>query len=186
VALVGLEAAGQSRAQAESFARKVAAIQEHGAFAGASRPPRRTTVSEAEVNSWFLFDAPPLLPDGLAQPRLTLLGNRRVVGTAIVDLDAVARSRATGRTFDIWNFIGGRVPVTVTGVLHLERGQGRFDVQTAEISGVAVPLRVLEELVQYYSRTPDDPTGIRLTDTFELPAGITQVELRPGSAVVVQ
>lgn len=187
-AVAAIAGAGESRALADSLARKVAQIQAHADAAprGASRTPVTTTLTELEVNSWFAFDAAPLLPEGLAQPRVTIVGNRQLVGTAVVDLDAMAKSRASGGTFDIWNLIGGRVPVTVRGLLHADNGRGRFEVQEADISGVAVPLRVLDELVRYYSRTPDNPAGFRLTDTFELPAGISRVELRRGAAVVVQ
>jgi hypothetical protein len=49
-----------------------------------------------------------------------------------------------------------------------------------------VPVTVLQELVGYYSRTPERPEGVRLDETFMLPAGIRQVEIGRGQAVVVQ
>jgi hypothetical protein len=171
--------------QADAFMQKVERIQQH-ADSGTKASPHRTTLTEVEVHSWFTYHAPPLLPDGIARPRVSILGNRRMTGTAIVDLDAVAKERQSGSLFDVWNFVGGRLPVTVTGLLHTSAGRARFEMQEADISGVPVPMRVLDELVRYYSRTPDDPSGVRLTDTFELPAGITHLELRPGSAIVVQ
>ena len=174
-----------SRQQAESLAQKITRIQQH-AESRTSSSPYRTTVTEAELNSWFAYHAPEHLPEGIAQPRLSILGSRRVTGTAVVDLDAISRQRSTGGLFDVWNFVGGRLPVTVTGLLHAEGGRARFDVQQADISGVPLPMRMLDELVQYYTRTPERPSGVRVTDTFELPAGIKQVELRPGTAVVVQ
>jgi hypothetical protein len=45
---------------------------------------------------------------------------------------------------------------------------------------------VLQELVSYYSRTAEDPRGIDLDEPFELPAGIRQIEVGQGQAVVVQ
>jgi hypothetical protein len=143
-------------------------------------------MSEGEVNSWFAYHAPPLLPKGLTEPRLTIVDTRKVVGVATVDLDAIAKSRQSGRTFDIWNLIGGRVPVTVTGLVNAHDGRVRFNLESAEISGVPVPTRIVQELVDYYSRTPDRPNGLRLDDEFELPAGIRDIELSPGAAVVVQ
>lgn len=186
LALAAPQAAGESPQHADSLMRKVALIQERVDAPRKASGPVRTTVSETEVNSWFAYHAPPHLPAGLAQPRVTIPGNQHVIATAIVDLDAMARARASGRTFDVWNLLGGKVPVTVRGVLHAQNGEGRFDVHEADISGVAVPLRVLEQLVQYYSRTPENPEGVSLTDPFELPAGIRQIELRRGAAVVIQ
>jgi hypothetical protein len=40
--------------------------------------------------------------------------------------------------------------------------------------------------VSYYSRTPENPQGVRLDDTFSLPANIRQIEVGQGQAVVVQ
>jgi AMMECR1 domain-containing protein len=62
----------------------------------------------------------------------------------------------------------------------------RFEVQTAEMSGISVPVTVLQELVTYYSRTPERPQGVRLGDAFALPANIRQIEVGQGLAVVVQ
>jgi hypothetical protein len=185
---VALEGASVSKQQADSLVRKMTLIEEHGSAPARTSPasPRRTSLSEGEVNSWFAYHATPLLPKGISEPRLTIVDSRRVVGVATVDLDAIAKSRASGRTFDIWNLIGGRVPVTVTGFVHADGGRARFEMESAEISGIPVPRRVVEELVDYYSRTPERPKGVRLADEFTLPARIQDIELSPGSAVVVQ
>ena len=53
--------------------------------------------------------------------------------------------------------------MTVSGVLHTQDGQGRFECSQAEVSGMPVPEIVLQELVGYYSRTAEDPDGIRST-----------------------
>jgi hypothetical protein len=45
---------------------------------------------------------------------------------------------------------------------------------------------VLQDIVAYYSRTADDPEGVRLNDSFKLPAQIKQIEVGQGQAVVVQ
>jgi hypothetical protein len=187
LALALVEAAGVSQQQAESFSRKLSIIEQHATDAARSgAAPRRTPVTEAEVNSWFAYRSAEALPTGVTQPRITIVGNRQVVGTATVDLDAVAKSRASGRVFDVWNLVGGRVPLTVTGLVHASGGRGRFEMQRAEMSGVPIPRRMIEELVDYYSRTPDDPDGVRLDQEFELPAGIQRIDLAPGTAVVVQ
>ena len=178
--------AAVSRQQADSFAQKIALIEKHGTLPVRTRAARRTPVSEGEVNSWFTYHAGPVLPDGVTQPTLTIVNHQKVIGSAIVDLDAVAKSRASGRMFDIWNLIGGRVPVTVSGTLRAGDGRGRFDMEEAEFAGIPVPRRIVQELVDYYSRTPDHPKGVRLDEPFELPAGIRQIDLSPGAAVVVQ
>ena len=188
VGLTSLHGAAVSRQQADAFARKVDAIERHGAVKDPRRDAaaRRTPVSESEINSWFAYDGKPALPEGITQPTLSIVGNGQVAGRAIVDLDAVSRSRASGRTFDIWNLVGGRVPVTIAGVVRTRGGRARFELQDASIRGIPVPRMMVEELVSYYSRTPAHPRGRRLDDEFVLPAAIDRIEIGAGSAVVVQ
>jgi hypothetical protein len=174
-----------SRQQADVFAKKIVQIQQQGAGEPPA-PPRRTPVSQDELNSWFTYRAAPLLPAGVSSPQLTIVGQGKVSGEAVVDLEQIAKRRKTGGTFDPWSYLGGRVPITVEGILHTENGRGRFEVQSAEVSGVPVPKTVLQELISYYSRTPEDPDGISLDAPFTLPAGIDKIEVGPGQAVVVQ
>ncbi len=183
--LVSLEAATVSPKSAEVFAEKVAVIRRH-ADQGERAGARRTLVTQDELNSWFAFQATPVLPKGVTQPEVTIVGQGRLAGQAIVDLDAVAKRRSTGGVFDPWALLGGRVPVKVTGILHTRDGMARLEIQTAEVSGVPVPPTLLQELVSFYSRSPERPAGVRLDDTFALPANIRQIEVGQGQAVVVQ
>ena len=148
--------------------------------------PRRTALTEAELNSWFAYHAQPLIPEGVADPKISILGDGKVGAEAIVDLDAVAKRKATGGVLDPWGYIGGRVPVTVTGILYTKDGVGRFQLESAEVSGVPVPKTLLHELVAYYSRTENHPNGINVEAPFELPAGISRIEVGQGQAIVVQ
>jgi hypothetical protein len=187
LALATAYAGDVSRQQADSFAKKVAIINQRASLQrGSATGDRRTAVSEAEVNSWFAYRAQDLIPKGITEPKVTIIGNGRVMGLATVDLDAISRQRSSGSTFDLWNLVGGHVPVAVTGVLQTRGGQGRFDLQSATISGVPVPKTLLQELVSYYSRSSEHPDGVRIDSSFELPAKIQQIDVDPGQAIVVQ
>jgi hypothetical protein len=186
IALVRVDAAAVSPQSAESFAVKIASIRDHEEQGRAGS--QRTRLTEDEVNSWFVYRKDrwqKVLPTGVAQPQVTILGEGQVAGQALVDLDAVAKRRSRG-SFDPLSLIGGTVPVSVTGLLHTKDGQARFEVQSAEVSGIPVPVTVLQELVGYYSRTTENPEGVRLDEVFMLPVGIRQVEIGRGQAVVVQ
>src|SRR6059036_1002927 len=130
-----LQAASISKQQADLFSRKVAQIVVQG---DAVQKPgtRRTAFSETELNSWFAYSAQPLLPAGVSDPHVTMIGNGKMTGQATVDLDAIAKKKASGGAFDIWSLIGGRVPVNVAGTLHTKDGLGTFDLERADISGV--------------------------------------------------
>jgi hypothetical protein len=138
------------------------------------------------VNSWFTYAAAPMLPSGVTQPQVTILGQGKVSGQAIVDLEAVAKKRSSGSVFDPWSLLGGRVPVNVTGILHTQNGIGRFEVQSAYISGIPVSPTILQELLSYYSKSPERPDGVKLDGPFPLPAKIRQIEVGQGQAVVIQ
>jgi hypothetical protein len=172
--------------QADAFARKLAIISAQSTLSARASTARRTPVSEDEVNSWFAYRAQSLLPQGMSEPQLTIVGNGRVSATATVDLDTIARQKRTGAALNPWNLVGGRVPVTIAGVLHTQNGHGTFDVDETTVSGIPVPTSLVQELVSYYSRTSTDPDGIRLDDPFELPANIRQIEVGQGQAIVIQ
>jgi hypothetical protein len=184
-ALIPLDAATVSKQNADRFERKLQLIQRQ-ADARERVGQRRTALTEDEVNSWFAYAAQPLLPAGVSQPQLTAIGQGRLMGQAVVDLSAVGKSRASGGAFDPFSLMGGKLPLNVTGVLHARDGVGRFEVQSAYVSGVPVSPTILQELLTYYSRTPERPQGVRLDAPFALPANIRHIEVGQGQAVVVQ
>jgi hypothetical protein len=182
--VASLHGATTSRPQADSFAKKIAVIKQH-----AERTPtasRRTTVTEGEVNSWFVYRAQPLLPVGVKDPKVVAVGNGKLAGTIVVDLEDIGKKQSSGGTLDAWKYLGGRVPVAVTGVLTTGDGKGRFTVEGAELAGIPLPRRILQELVSYYTRSEDHPNGVRLDEPFSLPANIKQIQVGQGQAVVVQ
>jgi len=185
--VIPLQAAIVSRQSAEEFSQKIALIQRQGETATPQpAAARRTRLTEDELNSWFMYRAEPVLPAGVSQPQITIVGDGRLAGQATIDLDAVAKRRASGGAFDPLALIGGKVPVSVSGILHTRDGQARFEVQRAEMSGLPVPVTVLQEVLTYYSRSDERPQGVRLDDIFTLPANIRQIEVGQGQAVVVQ
>jgi hypothetical protein len=185
LALATVDAASVSKQQADLFSRKVAQIVVQGD--GSQKPgTKKTQVSETELNSWFVYSAKPLLPAGVSDPKITLVGNGRLTGQAIVDLDAIAKKKQSGGTFDIWNLVGGKVPVNVAGTLRTKDGVGTFLLESADVSGLPLPKTFLQEVVSYYSKTPNHPQGVRIDDPFELPASIRQIDVGSGQAVIVQ
>ena len=192
VALTSVEAATISKQQADLFSRKVAQIVVQG---DAVQKPgtkvekpgtKKTQVSETELNSWFAYSAKPLLPAGVTDPRITMVGNGKVAGQAVVDLDTIAKKKQSGGTFDVWNLVGGKVPVNVAGTLRTKDGIGTFLLESADVSGLPLPKSFLQEVVSYYSRTPAHPQGVKIDDPFELPASIRQIDVGSGQAVIVQ
>ena len=102
-----------------------------------------------------------------------------------MDLDAVRAQKQRG-WLDPLAYLTGRLPLTASGVLITQDGIGRFQLESAAISGVTVPKTVLQELLSFYSRTPEDPDGINMDDPFELPSRIREIRVGKGDAIVIQ
>jgi hypothetical protein len=145
-----------------------------------------THLTQREVNSYLRYDLASQVPVGIAEPVITIVGQGRLMGEAMVDLDAVSRANPPKGFFDPMRLLTGRLPVRIEGVLVTSRGQGRFSLETASIAGVPVPKSVLQTLVSHYSKSHDNPSGVSLDDPFALPAAIREIRVEPGRAVVVQ
>lgn len=180
--------AGQAqftRRDADSLERKLATITQNAVFRAPRERLRATTISERELNAYLRYGSMIQMPAGVIDPYVSILGDGRLVGRAIVDLDAVREQRERGWG-DPAGYLTGRLPVRAIGVLKTQNGVGRFYLESAEVSGITVPRAMLQEIVSYYTRTPEQPEGVSLEAPFELPAGIREVQVAKGAATVVQ
>jgi hypothetical protein len=176
-----------SKKDATLLKQKVDAISAYGAkTAPAKQALRRTTVTENEVNSYLVYEAKEQLPAGVVDPSLTALGPGRVSGRAVVDLDVVRKAKNPTSLLDPMNYLFGRLPVTAVGTLTTSNGMGRFALESASVGSVPIPKVLLQEIVSYYSRTPENPAGISLDDPFALPARIREIQVNRGQAIIVQ
>lgn len=187
LALAPLAAQGRlSRQDAERFQSKLTTIVAFGNTpATRAAQPRATPLTDVELNSYLRYLAADQIPVGIVEPTLNAIGSGRVSGRAIVDLDAVRKQKQRG-WLDPVGYLGGRLPVTAAGILTTKDGIGQFQLESAEISGVTVPKAVLQELLSYYSRTPENPDGINMDAPFELPARIREIRVASGTSTIVQ
>jgi len=175
-----------TKADADRFLAKLVRIVQFGeARPARGAKPVSTPMTDSEVTSYLRFHAASQIPVGVLEPTLRAAGAGRVSGRAIVDLDAVRKQQERG-WLDPLGYLTGRLPVTAAGRLTTRDGRGQFDLESAEISGVTIPKGVLQELLSYYSRTPEKPSGINMDAPFELPARIREIHVATGSATVVQ
>lgn len=173
-----------SKQDALRFQSKVHEIERYGAIRRRGSA-RSTQITDSEVNAYLKYLAGAQVPVGIVDPVLTARGNGRVAGRAIVDLDAV-RTQKKRTWSDPLAYLTGKLPITASGVLTTKQGVGRFQLEAAEISGITVPKTLIQELLSYYSRTPEKPNGINMDDPFELPSGIREIRVGQGTAIIVQ
>src|SRR3954468_19443224 len=179
------------RADVKANKRDAAALKQKVATitARADKPSkiaRKITVTDTEVNSYLVYEAREQIPVGVVEPTITAVGPGRLSGRAIVDLDAVRKQKAPTSLLDPMNYLMGRLAVTAVGKLRTANGVGHFDLESASVGSVPIPKLLLQEIVSYYSRTPEKPGGIGLDDPFALPARIREIQVDRGQAIIVQ
>ena len=160
---------------ADAFAKKIVLLQKQGEQKVVGT--RSTAFTQAETNSYLKFQAGDLLPTGLTQPELTMIGQGKVSGKAIVDLDVVRQKQSSGGWFDPTSYLTGKLPVTASGRIVTWNGKGKFELESAEVSGLPIPRSFVAQMVNFFTRTADNPGGSSIDDTFELPANIQRIDV---------
>jgi hypothetical protein len=168
---------------ADAFEKKVQLVQKN---ADEGAKPLSTSFTEPETNSYLKFKAGSLLPTGLTEPVLTMEGQGRVSGTAVVDLDVVRQKQSSGGWFDPTSYLTGKLLVTAAGRVITGDGKGRIELERAEVSGVPIPKTFLNQMVNFFTRTADNPKGSTVDDVFELPAKIKRIDSEQGRFTVHQ
>jgi hypothetical protein len=172
-----------TRADADALERKIVQIATNGL---AQRPAEKSTsVLERELNAYLQAHSREQMPKGVIDPRVSILPDGRLSGTATVDLDAVRTSKERGM-MSPWTLLRGTVPVEATGILRTEKGVAAFTLESATVGGIPVPKSVLQELVSYYSQGPNSKEGVNFEAPFRLPAHIREIHTAMGRATVVQ
>lgn len=144
-----------------------------------------TQLTDTELNAYLRYQLKDQVPVGIVDPTLNALGDGRVAGGAVIDLDAVRKQRQRG-WMDPLSYLTGSLPLTASGVLVTQNGVGRFQLESAAISGISIPKSLVQELLTHYSKSAQNPAGISMDDPFELPARIKEIRVGKGEAMVVQ
>ncbi len=184
VGALAAQAPPVTQAEAGLFHQKMLQIVQQGEKPSTTQ--RRTTFTQGEVNSYLVYRFGETMPVGVTEPSVDILGQGRLGGRAVVDLDVVRKAKSSGGWFDPTAYLSGKLPVTATGVLTTKDGVGQFQLEGAFISGVPIPKTFLQEIVTYYTRNEQTPNGIRLDQAFDLPSRIQRIDVEPGRAVVLQ
>ena len=181
LAVASLHAAGAppTKREAAQFARKIEILKQ-------PQPKRRTVITEAELAAYFLHDAAKDLPVGLIDPSIRVLGPNRLSGRVVADLDAVRKASPPRSLLDPKNLLIGRVPLSVTAVFTSKDGMGKFVLESAKLGNLPLPKFLLDEIASYYTRSEAKPSGYTTEDPWPLPAGIREVRIAPGQAVILQ
>ena len=148
--------------------------------------PRKFSIAEQEANSYLVFNLKEKMPQGLADPEITMVGDGALAARVLVDMDEVRRRRQSRSVIDPLNYLSGQVPLNARGLLRTREGRGQFHLRSADIGGVPLPKPLLQELVGFFSRTPQNPNGFDIDAPFDLPSKIREISVRAGETLVSQ
>jgi hypothetical protein len=170
--------------EADSLQRKLESIVTFGAI------PRLGTMStvihEREVNAYLTTYVREDLPPGVSDPRIEIVGDSVLRGSVVLDMDAYRASRPPTTGFDPMALLSGKMTARARGRLVTGNGEGRFELDEADLGGIPIPRFLVQQLLTYYSRSPDQPEGVRIDEPFYLPVSIREIVVRPQEAIVVQ
>jgi hypothetical protein len=173
-----------SRRDAARLQAKIDRITRNGETKG--KAALRTAISESELNSYLRYELADRIPTGVRDPWVSIVGGSRLSGRATVDLAQVGQSRKSSGALDPFNYLSGSFPLVINGALHTKNGVATFALESVSISGLPVPSWMLQEIVSYYSKSPTAPQGVSIEKPFLLPAGIREIQIARGQAIVVQ
>ena len=140
---------------------------------------------EIEINAFLTHQAVARLPIGITSPSVEIGASDHVSVRAIVDLSAIRDQRE--RTWlDPLRYLGGQLLAVASGRVRAGNGEALLEIRSVTVGGIPVPTTVLQEVVSFYTRTKERPDGTRLDEPILLPYRITELQLSPGLAVVVQ
>ena len=173
----------RSKADADLMRKKLATIVARSEQKTAQKPsPLRTTFTDREANAYFKVDGPDFLPPGVLSPEVTIDQGGKVSARAMVDLEKALQASV----FNPLSWLGGTTEVTAFGTVRGENGKGQLQIERATLSGISIPKSVLQQVVSYYTRSPENPNGFNIDEPFELPSKIRSVETAKGQATIVQ
>ena len=173
----------RSKTDADLMRKKLATIVARAELKAPPKPtPLRTTFTDREANAYFKVDGPDFLPAGVEAPQVTIDQGGKVSARAIVDLQKALNPSV----FNPLAWLAGKTEVAATGTVRGENGKGQLQIEQATLSGISIPKTVLQQVVSYYTRTPEMPNGFNIDEPFDLPSKIRSVETAKGQATVVQ
>jgi hypothetical protein len=151
-------------------------------------PPKagEFSIPEKEANSYLVFNLREKMPKGLTKPEITMIGDGALAARVLVDMDEVKQRRQSRSLIDPLNYLSGQVPLNARGILRTREGRGQLYLRSAEIGGVPLPKPLLQELVGFFSRTPQNPNGFDIDAPFDLPSKIREISVKSGESVVIQ
>ena len=145
------------------------------------RPGEVLTFTQREVNSFFAYEPPPEIPDGITNVRVQIFADRGLID-ADVDLQRVTAAGGAEPDFLLLLLLRGERHVRASCRFTSADGVGVVDVESVSIDRTVLQGPLLDWLLAQYvaPRVPEFQPG----KPMPLPRKLKQVRLEEGRAVV--
>jgi len=173
---------GLSWAEADSLSRKLAVIEERHRLQKAKKS-QPVQMTQGEVNSYLNLSYADELPKGLSNVEVRL-GSGRIEAKGYVDVDQVKGSMPASSSWGALSFLTGQVPIELSGKLVNQDGFGTFELDSAYVASIRVPVSVVEQMVASSTKSEKHPDGYDIHAPFRLPYSVTRVRIEPGKATL--
>jgi hypothetical protein len=108
------------------------------------KPGSRVNLSAQELQAYAERE----VPDGVRDPRLSVIASQTAKGSAIVDFLKLRQSLGYKTGWLMSQLLQGERPVTVIAKITSARGQATVDVQSVTIGGMQIDGNTLDFLIQ--------------------------------------
>ena len=144
-------------------------------------PSEVLTFTDHEVNSFFAYEPPPEIPDGISNVRVQILEDSGLID-ADVDLEKVQAAAGSRPSFLLKLLLHGERHVHASCRFTSADGVGVVEIESVEIDGTVLRGPLLDWIVDQYvvPRVPEFQPG----EPMPLPKKLRAVRLEHGRAVV--
>ncbi len=174
-------AAAHSRSDADALTRKLADLEIRRQNGRLAKSPA-VRVTEAELNAYLNLNASTTLPPGVSDVVVRVDKGDRVHVRGIVDLDRLKGRAPAQGSFSPMSFLGGRVPLEIAGRVPNGDGFGSIEVEEVLLSGMALPLTMVEQIVVSATKNAKNPEGFDIHAPFRLPWSVKRVRFERSEA----
>ena len=173
---------GLSWAEADSFSRKIAVIEERHRQQKAKKSPP-VQVTQGELNSYLNLSYADELPKGVTSVEVRF-GSGRIDAKGYVDVDQVKASVPSSSSWGALSFLTGQVPIELSGKLVNQDGFGTVELESAYVASIRVPVSLVEQMVASSTKSEKHPEGFDIQAPFRLPYSVSRVRIEPGKATL--
>jgi hypothetical protein len=145
-------------------------------------PGSRVLITSRELNAYVATEVNGYAAQGVRNPQLQL-GVGSATGTAMIDFLKLRQAEGKSPGWMMSKLLAGERPVRVTARIQSGGGEARVDVESVEISGVAIEGKTLDFLIQTFL-LPQFPEA-QVSRPFKLEHRIDHLDVNPDAVGVV-